>query len=77
MSDKYAKRMKKLCLLYEGPYKVIGTKTLNAYIVKRRNNNLTATVNARRIRPYVEPIDPMTDEQPRQRCGRIINYQFR
>ena len=51
-SDRYRYRTKKLNLLYEGPYKIVGKKSKNAYTLIRNVGKNTATINARRLRPY-------------------------
>ena len=56
ISRKYYRRMKKLYLLYEGPYEIIAKKTENAYVLlSKRLKNRKIVINARRLRPYVRP----------------------
>lgn len=56
LSDKGARKAKKLGLLYGGPYVITGIKKTNAYLLKRvQGAGRLITINARQLRPYKEP----------------------
>ena len=52
ISNKAQKKMKKLSLLYDRPWTIIGIIRDNAYKLKNEKTGRRCTINARRLRPY-------------------------